>query len=226
MERLSMMNSVATPSTQTIENTLKDAENIIHKQILLERESVHSSLVSLIKAIMLEKNREMKEHSERLIDYCTDIGRRLNLSNSQMYEAELLAITHDIGKICIDGRILTSPNRLTKEEWAEMKKHPEVGYRIALASPVLIPIAKSILYHHERWDGKGYPQGLKGNKIPLLARIIAVIDAYDAMVNDRSYRKALLKDAAIKEIAINSGLQFDPKIVKVFLEAMNNRDYR
>jgi HD-GYP domain-containing protein (c-di-GMP phosphodiesterase class II) len=99
-----------------------------------------------------------------------------------------------------------------------MKKHPEIGYRIAMSSPDLMSIAEYILCHHERWDGKGYPQGLKGEEIPLLSRILAVADAYDAMTQDRPYRKAMSKEEAAAEIKKNAGSQFDPEIVRVFIE--------
>ena len=99
-----------------------------------------------------------------------------------------------------------------------MKKHPEIGYRIAMSSPELVLIAEYILSHHERWDGKGYPQSIAGTDIPLLSRILAIADAYDAMTQDRPYRKAMTEEAAIAEIIKNAGTQFDPIIAKVFLE--------
>ena len=99
-----------------------------------------------------------------------------------------------------------------------MKRHPEIGYRIAISSPELIPVAESILCHHERWDGSGYPQGLSGENIPQLSRILAVVDAYDAMTQNRPYRKAMSHEEALAEIRCNSGKQFDPHIVDIFLE--------
>ncbi len=117
----------------------------------------------------------------------------------------------------IDDRILNKPDKLDAEEWVEMKKHSEIGYRIARSSPDLVPIAEYILSLHERWDGGGYPQGIKGEEIPLLSRIISVIDAYDAMTENRSYRKAMSKEEAAQELENNAGTQFDPKIVSQFL---------
>ena len=124
---------------------------------------------------------------------------------------------HDLGKMSVDKRILEKRGKLTENEWMEIKKHPEAGYRIALASPELVHIADFILCHHENWDGSGYPQGLKGEEIPLLSRIVAVVDAYDAMSNDRPYKKARSKDAAIQELRKYAGTQFDPNIVDAFL---------
>ena len=135
-------------------------------------------------------------------------------------ELQLLGMLHDIGKIGIDDKILNKPGKLTEEEWIVMKKHPEIGYRIARASHKLSRIADYILSHHERWDGMGYPRGLKGEDIPLLSRILSVADAYDAMTEDRIYRKALSKEEAIEEIRRNSGSQFDPLIANIFIKSV------
>jgi HD-GYP domain-containing protein (c-di-GMP phosphodiesterase class II) len=124
---------------------------------------------------------------------------------------------HDVGKIGIDRQILTKESRLTPEEWAEIRKHPEVGFRIAQASPELRPIAELILTHHERWDGKGYPQGLAGEKIPLLSRILAVADAYESMTAGRPYKPGMSREQAAAEIRRQAGTQFDPAIVRQFL---------
>jgi HD-GYP domain-containing protein (c-di-GMP phosphodiesterase class II) len=134
-----------------------------------------------------------------------------------LIKLELLAVLHDIGKMSINKDILEKDGQLTESEWLEIQKHPESGYRIASASPELKPVAYYILCHHERWDGSGYPYGLKGEDIPLLSRIIAVVDTYDAITHDRSYRKAKQREFAIDEIRKNSGVQFDPKIVDAFL---------
>ncbi len=148
------------------------------------------------------------------------LGKAMGLQEHQLNELQLLSTMHDIGKISIDNYILTKPGKLNEEEWLEMKKHPGIGYRIAMTSTNLKSIAEYILCHHERWDGKGYPQGLLEESTPLLSRILAVADAYDAMTSDRSYRKALAKEVAITEITKNAGTQFDPEIVKLFLEVM------
>ena len=148
------------------------------------------------------------------------IGEKMELSQLELDQLELLSMLHDIGKVAVPDRILNKPDKLTAEEWIEMKKHPEIGYRIAASSPELAPIAEYILCHHERWDGKGYPQGLSGEEIPLLSRILSVVDAYDAMTENRAYRKALEKEKALAEIRDNLGTQFDPKIAAIFLDIL------
>ncbi|HHU28987.1 TPA: diguanylate cyclase [bacterium] len=202
---------------QKMSKILKQAEDYMYKRKLLERNSLHSSIIASIKTTMYANSQETEEHAERLNKLSHLIGKKVNLTPEQLDELSLLATLHDIGKVGVDKEILNKPGPLTDEEWEEMRKHPEIGYRIAMASPDLVPIAKYILYHHEKWDGTGYPEGLIGEDIPLLSRIIAVADAYDAMTNDRPYRKAISKEEALKELIRNAGTQFDPYIVSVFV---------
>jgi diguanylate cyclase (GGDEF)-like protein/PAS domain S-box-containing protein len=194
------------------------AENSMRRRKLLERNSVRSDLMSSIKATMLEKSHETAEHAERMVAFSKAIGEELNLMDSEISELELAATLHDIGKMSIDEQILSKTGKLTDEEWIEIKKHPEAGFRIAQSTSELMPISEYILSHHERWDGNGYPQGLKGDQIPLIARIITVVDSYDAMTENRPYRKAMSEEDAAEEILKNAGTQFDPHIAKVFLE--------
>src|SRR5665648_1073046 len=204
--------------TETMDNILMAAEESMSKQKLLESKSAHSSILASIKAIMFEKSQETEEHAERMVQLSKSIGMAMSLTDDQLNELELLSTLHDIGKMSIDAEILSKPGKLSDKEWVEMRKHPEIGFRIAQASPELIPIAKYILCHHERWNGKGYPQGLIGEQIPLLSRILAIVDSFDAMTNDRAYRSAMTKGEAIEEIRRNSGTQFDPDIVNIFIE--------
>lgn len=203
---------------ENINRVIKIAEDYMYKRKLLEHKSFHSSIIATMKSTMFAISQETEEHAIRLVALSQIIGRRLQLSRSEMDELELLATLHDIGKLGIDGHILNKAGKLTDAEWTEMNKHPEIGFRIAMSIPELMPIAESILCHHERWDGTGYPNGLKGESIPLLSRILAVIDAYDAMTTDRIYQQAISKEAAIDEIKRNAGTQFDPNIVRIFLD--------
>ncbi|MGC4018689.1 MAG: HD domain-containing phosphohydrolase [Muricomes sp.] len=125
---------------------------------------------------------------------------------------------HDIGKVGINPNILQKCGPLTNEEWAEMKRHPEIGYRIAQETPELAVVADLILAHHERWDGQGYPRRLKGEEIPLACRILGVVDAFDAMTNDRCYRQAMSVEEAILEIKRKSGSQFEPQVAQLLIE--------
>lgn len=193
----------------------------MYHQKLLEGKSYKNSIINALLCTLYEKSLETEKHDERMRKYCQAVGRKLRLSPEELNELSLLALLHDIGKVGISQSILQKPGPLTPEEWSEMKKHPEIGYRIAQNIPELSIVSEYILFHHERWDGKGYPNGLAGNRIPLLCRILAVVDAYDAMTNDRSYRKALGKEKALAELQKNSGTQFDSNIVRAFIQLMS-----
>ncbi|MDD4689553.1 MAG: PAS domain S-box protein [Eubacteriales bacterium] len=206
---------------ENIVHILKTAEEHMYQRKLLEANSVHSAIVASIKATMFEKSHETEEHAERMVTLSKAIGMELNLSQVELDKLELLATLHDIGKVGIRDFILTKPDKLSESEWAEMKRHPEIGYRIAITSPELVPVAEGILYHHEWWNGSGYPKGICGENIPLHSRIIAVVDAYDAMTNDRPYRKAMESSVALEIIVVNAGTQFDPKIAGIFTDILS-----
>lgn len=220
--------ALGTATKNILEDSLakisKNAEDLMYRKKLMDRKSVHSSLIMSIKATMFEKSHETQEHAERLVVLSKMVGNEIKLSADLLNELEMLAMLHDIGKVSVDDHILTKTGALTDEEWVEIRKHPEAGYRIAQSSPELMSIADYILSHHERWDGKGYPQGLCGEAIPLLSRIISIVDAYDAMTQDRPYRKAMSKDESVNEIKKNVGKQFDPKIASIFLEHVLPRE--
>jgi diguanylate cyclase (GGDEF)-like protein/PAS domain S-box-containing protein len=217
---ISLGYSCKTKSDENINDTLNVAEDFMYRHKLLESRSYHSNFVSSLKNMLFEKSFETEEHAMRLTGLCAKAGRIMGLSQSDMNDLELFSMLHDIGKISIKDQVLLKPGRLNEEEWMEMRRHCETGYRIARSAPELSHIADYILCHHEHYDGGGYPQGLKGDQIPLLSRILAVADAYDAMVNDRCYRKAMNKSAAIAELKKCAGTQFDPEIVKVFLHVL------
>jgi diguanylate cyclase (GGDEF)-like protein len=211
-----------TSHEESIHGVTKAAEDSMYRRKLLESRSQHSFLISSIRTTLFEKSFETEQHAQRLIANSKAIASALNLPDDQLNDIELFALLHDIGKIAIDSYILTKGEPLSQAEWAEMRRHPEIGFRIAQSSPDLAHIAEYILCHHERWDGTGYPQGLKGTAIPLLARILNVVDAYDAMTQDRVYRKALSKKKASAELLKNAGTQFDPNIVLVFMEILQH----
>ncbi len=202
---------------QDINLILKDAEDLMYRHKLLEGKSVRNSLIASLEKTLFERSLETEEHAQRLLNIAAKLAAAMGLSASETDELKLLAILHDIGKIGVPDGILLKPGRLTPEEWREMQKHPEIGYRIAQSSPELSHIADLILSHHERWDGTGYPRGLKGDQIPKLARIISIIDTYDVMTHSRPYKEAVSHEEAVKEIIRCSGGQFDPEIAQVFV---------
>ena len=220
--RLSISLGYATKesSQRRLQSVLKAAEDSMYKRKLLESRSQHSSIVSTIRTTLNEKSHETEDHSYRLINYARMVGMKAMLNSDQLSDLELLAVMHDIGKITVDDAVLNKPGPLNDDEWEQIKKHPEMGYRIASSSPELMTIANCILTHHERWDGKGYPQGLSGADIPLLSRILTIVDSYDAMTQDRVYRRALSREAAILELRRNAGKQFDPEIVEIFIQCI------
>ena len=205
-------------SSENIEDVLNIAVDYMRRRKMLNRDSSHSSILTSIKATMYERSQETQEHATRLARISKSIALELELEHNSIDEIELFAMLHDIGKIGINDRILKKPGRLSEEEWVEMKKHPEIGYRIAKSSPDLVKIADYIMSHHENWDGSGYPRGLKGQNIPLPSRILAIADAFDAMTENRVYRKAMGHREALAEIKAKSGSQFDPYIVDIFIK--------
>ena len=162
------------------------------------------------------------DHADRARKYSKLIGKKLGLPDAMIRHIEYAALMHDIGKIGIDEHILRKPGQLTPEEREIIKKHPSIGNRIISPVEFLSPVAPMVLYHQEWFNGQGYPEGLAGEEIPLGARIVAVIDAYDAMTSDRPYRKALPMKVATDELKKNAGTQFDPKVVKSFLEILED----
>ena len=200
--------------TQRMEQVIRQAEEWMYHQKLLDSKSYRNTIINTLLATLYEKSMETEEHTKRLFRYCEAIGRELKLSEQSMNELSLLSVLHDIGKVAIHQSILKKPGPLTFDEWFEMKKHCEIGYRITQNTPELSLVSEYILHHHERWDGGGYPKGLKGQEIPICCRILAVADAFDAMTNDRIYRKALSRSEAIEELQKHAGTQFSPYIVQ------------
>lgn len=211
-------------AAEDIKLLLKNAEDMMYRRKLLEGKSVRSSLIASLEKTLYERSYETEEHAKRIQSIAIKVGMEMGLSENEQDELSLLAILHDIGKIGIPDYILTKPDKLTPDEWREMQKHPEIGCRIAQSSPELSDIADLILSHHERWDGRGYPLGLKETEIPKLARIISIIDAYDAMTHTRPYKEAVSPSAAITEIIHCAGKQFDPAIVAVFINVLHRRN--
>ena len=202
----------------SMDAVLREAEQLTYRRKLMIEKSFRSSVINALLSTLAAKSEETEEHAERLQQYCSQIGRILGISAKELDEMTLFAMLHDIGKVGINDAILRKPGALSDAEWLEMRKHPEIGFRIAQNNIDLAPISEYILSHHERWDGNGYPRGLCGEEIPMLARILAVVDAFDAMTNERIYSKARTKEEAAAEIKRNAGTQFDPRIATIFVE--------
>jgi len=180
---------------------------------LFEKERLHDVIECLTTA-MDAKDKYTSGHSNRVADMTYDIAKELGLKGHRLETIHLAAHLHDIGKIGISEKVLNKPGKLLPAEWEEIKRHPEIGFNILHKSQHMKEISEIVLYHHERWDGKGYPEGLKENRIPLGSRIIAVADSIDAMTFDRPYRSAMSWADCKREIMKNSGVQFDPEVVK------------
>lgn len=207
---------------QSLLKTLKSAEDYMYKHKVVEGNSVRGNIISAIFNTIHEKNPRIENHSKRVSLLCQKIGKAMDLPESKISELKVGGLLHDIGKVAIDENILKKSDQLTEEEWNEIKRHSDIGYRIINTSPEMSDIAQYVLSHHERYDGTGYPRGKKQEEIPLLARIIAVADSYDAMTNERPYKKVLNKDMATEELTKGKGTQFDPNIVDVFIEKVLN----
>ncbi|MEO0185528.1 MAG: HD domain-containing phosphohydrolase [candidate division WOR-3 bacterium] len=186
------------------------------------KQSYLDSIKTLVSAIEA-KDPYTSGHSERVRKFALKIARELRLKPGQIEELDYAGYLHDIGKIGISDSLLTKPSPLTKEEYEMIKEHPRIGHNILKHARHLAGACEIIRFEHERYDGNGYPNGLKKNEIPIGAKIIAVADAYDAMTTDRPYRRALTKKEAIKRLKECSGTQFDPKIVKVFLKILGKK---
>ncbi|MES0341445.1 MAG: HD domain-containing phosphohydrolase, partial [Candidatus Humimicrobiaceae bacterium] len=217
---ISLGAATKTVISQDIKEIIRQAEDRMRRRKMLKTESVHSLMILSLRKTLQEKSFETEEHIDRLKMIAQKLGKKVGLSSSQVDELSLVAVLHDIGKVTIADSILLKTGKLTKKEWKTMKRHPEIGYKIASSSPQLAPIAECILYHHEWWDGNGYPRGLKGKNIPLLSRIITIVDAYDVMINGRPYKDPMTHEEVIEELKRFAGIQFDPELVKNFIKVI------
>jgi HD-GYP domain-containing protein (c-di-GMP phosphodiesterase class II) len=183
-----------------------------------------SALLALSEAIEA-RDPYTRGHSARVARTAHAVGVRLGCDESRLALLRLGGALHDIGKLVVSEAVLNKPGPLTSAEQAEVREHPEAGARMVALDRSLRPALPGVLYHHERWDGLGYPTGRAGKEIPLEARILAVTDSFDAMTSDRPYRAALTHEQAIAELERCSGSQFDPDVALVFLEAWESRAF-
>lgn len=203
---------------EKIKEIFKKAEDQMYHNKLFESPSMRGKTVNTIIKTLYEKNQREEQHSHRVSRLCKRMGEALELSDFKINELKTVGLLHDIGKIAIDENILNKPGKLTADERKEIERHSEIGYRILSTVNEMSEMAEYVLAHQERWDGNGYPRGLKAEQIPFESRIIAIADAYDAMTCERSYRRKMPAQAALAELQHNAGIQFDPELVRVFIE--------
>jgi HD-GYP domain-containing protein (c-di-GMP phosphodiesterase class II) len=192
-------------------------ESLRVKQLEEQVSALRNSVICAFNQLLDLKDLNTGVHSTRLAEWGMRVAQELGLGEAELRNLEVAALLHDIGKVGIPDSILKKPAKLDDEEYALMKKHPEFGWAVLRMLPGFERAALDILHHHESFDGKGYPAGLKDSEIPIVSRIVTVIDAFDAMVSSRPYRKGLHHEEAVRRLIQSSGTQFDPVVVKSFL---------
>lgn len=202
---------------QPINEVIANAENYMYRHKLYERSSIRSKTIDLIMNALYEKSNREAMHSSRVSSICQSIAVKMNFDKDAVNQMKIAGLIHDIGKIGVDEKILNKPGSLTNDERKDVQRHPEIGWRLLSSTNEFTELAQFVLNHHEKWDGSGYPNGLKKDTIPLEARIIAVADAYDAMTSKRSYKSIIDQEEAVNELMRCAGTHFDPEIVEIFV---------
>lgn len=203
---------------EDIMKTINSSEEMMYRIKMIESKSQKSKTLKVIAQTLREKSLQDAHHAKNVSRVCTIIGKALSMSKKELSELQILGDIHDIGKVIVNENVLNKADTLNSEEYAEIKRHSEAGYHIALSSPDLSFLADSILAHHERYDGLGYPKGLKGEEIPFYARILCIADALDTMAGYRAYKNTMSKEDTVNEFKRLSGKQFDPEITAVFID--------
>ena len=200
---------------KSINNELKESKEQLEKAYLESIETLRYTVEA--------KDTYTRGHSDRVSSYSVLIGKEMGLSENDLKTLKIGGLFHDIGKIGVSDAILLKESKLTDDEYSEIKNHPAIGKHILSNATIFQDLIPIVYHHHERYDGKGYPKGLKGEEIPFLARIVGVADAFDAMTSKRSYRDELDIEYVKQEIARCSGTQFDPQIASIFLNILNTK---
>lgn len=209
-------------SELTVRNDQLGSANERLEQALIEIRQAHQSILGVLSEALEWRDEETQGHSQRVVYYAEALALALGVPGEEIRTIVQGALLHDIGKIGVSDTILRKPGKLTDDEWAQMRRHPEIGYQMIQHIPFLAPSATLVRYHHERWDGRGYPAGLTGANIPLGARIFAVVDSFDAMTSDRPYRPGRPWDDAAVELLRCSGTQYDPAVVTTFVKLLKD----
>lgn len=203
--------------SENIHDVFKNAEDYMYRHKLYESSSIRNKTIDLIMNTLYEKSDREMQHSKRVSEICEALAIRMNFDKDKVNQIKIAGLMHDIGKMGIDENILNKPEKLNNEERKEVKRHPEIGYRILSSSNEFSEIAEYVLKHHEWLDGNGYPGGFKGEDISIQSRIISIADAYDAMTSDRPYRKGQTVGDALIELKRCSGTQFDADLTEIFI---------
>jgi len=209
---------------QEISDIIREAESRMKEEKLFESKKIATSIIKYLKKSLWESDSEAKSEAERIKIMAIKLAKAAKLPRSEIDNLILLSTFKDIGEIAIKRSLLESEKEFGEEDWMIMKRHPEIGYRIAKFSTQLTSIAEAILAHHENWDGSGYPHKLIGTSTPQISRIIAIVDAYNVMIYGRQYKKAISKEEAVEELKRCSGKQFDPKLVSIFVDILKDKE--
>ncbi len=201
---------------EDIQEVFRSAEDSMYRQKLIEIPSMRSGAIETILSTLYEKDEKSEIHSRSVSNISERLAKAYGMNRQDVSEVKTAGLLHDIGKIIISEKILKKEGKLTLEEYEIMKTHSEIGFRILNSASNMRGISNVVLNHHEKFDGSGYPRGIKSDEIPIKARIISIADAFDAMISERTYREIISKEEALFEIIRNSGTQFDPKLVDVF----------
>lgn len=203
---------------ENLSDIVKNAENMMYRDKLSQSRGIRQTILNSLKNSLFQRSIETESHLKRVVLLSGNFAEHMGLCEKEKEELSLLSSLHDIGKVAISDSILMKTGKLTRDEWNEVRTHSEKGYKIAANHQELVQISDGILCHHERWDGKGYPQGLHEKDIPRISRILNIVDAYDVMTHNTVYKKAVPHKAAISEIIHCSGTQFDPYYAHSFVE--------
>lgn len=222
--QVSMGFAIVDEENSNIKEAQKTAENNMYREKLHHGRSKKSSIIKTLVKMLEARDIITQGHSQRTQELAVKLAKMLNMNQRQIDDIKLLAMFHDIGKVGVPDKILFKKGPLTHEERLRMQRHTEIGHRIAVSSPELAHISDWILMHHEWWDGNGYPLGIKGEEIPIECRILAIVDAYDAMTKSRPYRPAMSHGEAVAELIRCAGTQFDPYLVDLFVKVLEEED--
>ncbi|NLM45523.1 MAG: diguanylate cyclase [Firmicutes bacterium] len=218
--------AVSTGEKINVDDLFREADNNMYREKARRSSAVRETTIQILLRALAARQYTNGQSAERMEEMVAGLAMKSGITGEHLNDIRLFAKFHDIGYVGVPEKIFFKKEPLTSKEIEIIRRHPEIGHRIALSAPDLVHLADWILKHHEWWNGRGYPLGLKGSDIPLECRILAIVDAYDALTNDRPYRKAKSKEEALSELKNAAGIQFDPELVKIFIDLVTNGEYQ